>query len=110
MQSANSFALNRFRTLSPKHTGGHASAQISFFDFRISSSPISGQPSASASLWTIGWQMLAVSCRLFPKEFFDGREFGFRHVEILFGGFGVLFLHGGLRFGDVRLHALLGGD
>jgi len=44
------------------------------------------------------------------EEFFDGCEFGFRHVQILLGGFGVLFLHGGLCFAEVGPHALLGGD
>jgi len=44
-----------------------------------------------------------------PEEFFDGLELGFGHVQIFFGVFGVLFLHGELRFGDVRFHALLGG-
>ena len=37
-------------------------------------------------------------------------EFGFGHVQILFGVLGVLLLHGELRFGDVCPHALLGGD
>src|SRR5580704_17178776 len=50
------------------------------------------------------------SCPLFAEEFFEGGEFGFGHVQIIFGGLGVLLLHGGLGFGDVGLHALLGGD
>lgn len=47
---------------------------------------------------------------LFAEEFFDGCEFGFGHVQIFLGAFGVLFLHGGLGFGDVCPHPLLGGD
>jgi len=44
------------------------------------------------------------------EEFLEGLEFGFGHVQILLGGFVVLFLHGELGFGEVRLHALLSGD
>ncbi len=44
------------------------------------------------------------------QEFFDGLEFGFGHVQILFGAFGVLLLHGELSFREIRFHALLGRD
>ena len=55
-------------------------------------------------------QRRLLSERLFTQEFFEGGEFGFGHVQILFGGLGVLFLYGELGFGDIGLHALLGGD
>src|SRR5579863_10131072 len=58
--------------------------------------------------WFIWCELSAA--RLFAQEFFEGGEFGFGHVQILFGGLGVLFLHGRLGFGDVGPHALLGGD
>ena len=44
------------------------------------------------------------------EEFFDGLEFGVGHIQVFFGVLRVLLLHEKLRFGEVRLHALLGGD
>ena len=44
------------------------------------------------------------------QEFFDGLQFGFGHVQILFGAFGILLLHGELSFREICFHALLGRD
>ncbi len=47
---------------------------------------------------------------LFSEELLDGCEFRFGHVQIFLRALGVMLLHGGLGFGDIGLHALLGGD
>ena len=47
---------------------------------------------------------------LFSEELLDGCEFRFGHVQIFLRTLGVMLLHGGLGFGDVGLHVLLGSD
>jgi len=51
-----------------------------------------------------------VAIYLVAEEFFNGLEFGVGHVQILLGVFRILLLHVVLRFVEVRLHALLGGN
>ena len=47
---------------------------------------------------------------LFTEKLLDGCEFGLGHVQILLRALGVVLLHGGLGFGDVGPHVLLGSD